>query len=298
MKHSIPPVPAGFARYMAARPGGPAWLTAFPGLVTDLLGHWNLRVDGMPDHGHVGIVIPVRSTFDDRELALKVSRPSPEVDNQITALETWGGRGAVALIDADADRGALLLERLDAGRSLDDLERSAAVDAAATVLRRLSVPAPHPRRLPHLTGHVRDWPERWAIEWEALARPLPRRVLDEAIDTCRQLAPEARDLLVDHDLHYRNVLAASREPWLAIDPRGVVGDPEFALGPLLWNRFAGREDLARRVERFVDLTGLDAGKARGWTVVRAFDYFLWSTKEALTWDPAACREIIGRLAGA
>ena len=28
------------------------------------------------------------------------------------------------------------------------------------------------------------------------------------------------------DLHHDNVLTADREPWLAIDPHGVLGDPE------------------------------------------------------------------------
>ncbi|GIG64699.1 aminoglycoside phosphotransferase family protein [Phytomonospora endophytica] len=288
-------VPAAFARDTAARPGGPEWLAAFPDLAADLLDRWDLRVDGTSRHGHVGVMIPVRSADGDA-LALKVSRPSSEVDNQIAALAEWDERGTVRLAATDASRGALLLERLNADRSLDDLEPAAAVEAAARLLRRLSVTA-SPGELPQLAEHVRVWPERWVDEWEALGRPLPRGLLDEAGEACRVLAAGAGGVLVDHDLHYRNVLAAGREPWLAIDPRGVIGDPEFALGPLLWNRFAGRDEVASRLDRFVELAGLDGGKARGWTLVRAVDYFLWSTGAGLTWDPAACREIIGVLTG-
>ena len=45
-----------------------------------------------------------------------------------------------------------------------------------------------------------------------------------------------RDRLVHADLHYGNILAGDREPWLAIDPRAVAGDPEHAVPELLWAR--------------------------------------------------------------
>lgn len=293
MKDFAPLVPEEFATVLAARPGGPEWLETLPGLIGDLLDHWRLRVDGPSRHGNVGVVIPVRS--DGVPSALKVSRPSAEVDNQITALRAWDQRGMVRLLDADAGRGALLLERLD-GQSLDDTELPVAVDAAATLLRRLTIPAAPGVGLPHLSAHVHGWPDKWTAEWEELGRPLPRRLLDATIDACLALAPHAADHLVDHDLHYRNIHAGTREPWLAIDPRGILGDPEFALGPLLWNRFGGREDMRKRFHRLVAVAELDPDKARGWTMVRAVSYFLWATRVGLTWDPAACREMVEWLA--
>src|SRR5690606_39320812 len=40
-----------------------------------------------------------------------------------------------------------------------------------------------------------------------------------------ELLPEAGDRLLHWDLHYANVLAGEREPWLAIDPKPLAGDP-------------------------------------------------------------------------
>jgi streptomycin 6-kinase len=34
-------------------------------------------------------------------------------------------------------------------------------------------------------------------------------------------------VLLCTDLHAENVLAAEREPWLAIDPKPCIGDPAF-----------------------------------------------------------------------
>ncbi len=41
------------------------------------------------------------------------------------------------------------------------------------------------------------------------------------------------------DLHHENILAAERAPWLAIDPKGVIGEPAYEMGALLRNRLMG-----------------------------------------------------------
>ena len=43
--------------------------------------------------------------------------------------------------------------------------------------------------------------------------------------------------MIHGDLHYENVLAADREPWLAIDPKPMAGDPHYEVAPMLWNRW-------------------------------------------------------------
>jgi streptomycin 6-kinase len=283
-------VPEAFAAGVRHRTGalGAAWLASLPEVVRGLLTSWGLVPDGPVAHGYLGVVIPVRRGR--HRYALKVSQPSTEVDNQAVSLALWHGRGMVHLIESDVAAGALLMEWLDPDHSLDDLELDEAIAAAAALLRRLAVPADG-APLPTLADHVASWPDRWVSEWARLGRPLPRRLLDAAGERSRAFGPRAGRLLVDHDLHYRNVLAGERERWLAVDPRGVVGDAEFALAPLLWNRFVGPDEVPQRFARFVDVGGLDRELAEAWTLVRVVDYFLWSTAAGLTWDPAACRVI-------
>jgi streptomycin 6-kinase len=40
--------------------------------------------------------------------------------------------------------------------------------------------------------------------------------------------------LLHADLHHHNILAAERHPWLAIDPKGVIGDAAYERAPLGW----------------------------------------------------------------
>ena len=75
------------------------------------------------------------------------------------------------------------------------------------------------------------------------------------------------------NLHYGTVLAADREPWLAIAPRSMNGDPHYELAPMLWHRWddvAGdvREGVRRRFYRLVDASGFDEERGRAWAIVR------------------------------
>ena len=79
--------------------------------------------------------------------------------------------------------------------------------------------------------------------------------------------------LVHTDLHYENVLAADREPWLVIDPKPLSGDPHYEPAPMLWNRWdeasPGRRTAtpcAAASTPLVDAAGLDEDRARDWVV--------------------------------
>jgi streptomycin 6-kinase len=96
--------------------------------------------------------------------------------------------------------------------------------------------------------------------------------------------------LVHTDLHYANVLAAQREPWLIIDPKPLDGDPHYEVAPLLWNRWdelAGdiREGVRRRFYVTVDAAGFDEDRARAWVVVRMVLNAMWELTESATPDP-------------
>jgi streptomycin 6-kinase len=91
--------------------------------------------------------------------------------------------------------------------------------------------------------------------------------------------------MIHGDLHYTNVLAADREPWLVIDPDPMSGDPHYEPAPMLWNRvdeLAGdvRGGLRRRFHTLVDSAGLDEDRARDWVVVRMVLNAHWAVEDA------------------
>ena len=247
-------------------------------------------------HGYLGLVVPVRR--DEEICALKISWPDESTAYEIAALAAWDGHGAVRLLAADHARRAILLERLDGGRSLADLPLDEALRVAAGLVRRLAIPGP--AGLPRLADVAGELAESMPARWEALGRPIPRLQIDAARDAALALGPTAAALLVNWDLHYENVLAGGREPWLAIDPKALVGDPEYGVAQLLWTRLEEMEasgGLARHFDALVEVAGLDRGLAHAWTLVRCVDYCLWALGVGLTEDPVRCVRIADWLLG-
>jgi streptomycin 6-kinase len=231
------------------------------------LEQWQLRRDGEPIHGAGLLVLPVR-TSDETPAVLKIGCPDAASEHEHLVLRRWAGNGAVRLLSADPHRRALLLERLRP-QSLDALPDVDACEVVASLYRRLHVPAMP--QLPTLTSYV----EQWTFEFEELPRsaPIPHRLVEQATVLARELADEPADSVVHGNLHYANVLAADREPWLAIAPRPMNGDPHYEVAPMLWGRWeelAGniRDGVRRRFYTLVDAAGFDEDRTRAWVIVR------------------------------
>jgi len=274
-------LPAGFLAHAERDDTWASWVAGVPRLVRDLLDEWTLAVDGTPVHGHTALVVPV--TADGERAVLKVAGPDDEGRHEILGLQTWHGRGAVRLLRADPRRNAMLLERLH-GRDLTEVPVLEACEVVAGLYDRLHVAAP-PQLVP-LTRYVAEWTD----DLERLPRqsPLPRRIVEQAVHLARAFETDAHSVgrMIHTDLHHENVLAADRDPWLAIDPKPVSGDPHYEVAPLLWNRWDEavatgdvRTAVRRRFHTVVDAAGLDEERARDWVVVREAHHAMWAIED-------------------
>jgi streptomycin 6-kinase len=161
----------------------------------------------------------------------------------------------------------LLLERCMPGTPLAAAGQEDALDVLVSLLPRLSKPAATPFRT--LAEEAAWWIEQLPREWERAGRQFERRLLDAALDALHELAPrQGEQVLLHQDLHGANVLAAAREPWLAIDPKPLVGEREFAVAPIVRSVELGhsRRNVLYRLDRLTSELGLDRDRARGWTI--------------------------------
>ncbi len=289
------PIPPDLSARYGNSSAGRTWIAALPGLVQGRLEHWELAVDlpagAFPWHGDGGMVVPVRRK-DGSAAALKVAFPHDEARAERHALELWGGVGAVRLLEFDAGSCAMLLERLDADCPLQTLPLDEAASVWGGLLRQLSlVPDGRPawQELDHIAGRAEQWTDDLPADWEQLGRPFPRWLLEAALEVCQTRGAvgrrAGRDVLVHTDLHFLNILARPQSPtaqsYAAIDPQPMIGEPEFAVAPLLWNRLGdlSRGDAAaglrQRCRDFSAAAGLDAEAARQWAVAREVENALW-----------------------
>ncbi|MCC5475514.1 aminoglycoside phosphotransferase family protein [Streptomyces barringtoniae] len=268
--------PQAFVRSTVEREGesGRAWLAALPGIVDDLLRRWECLPDGDVLHGGVGLIVPVRRVTSADAAVLKVSFPHPGNVHEPDAFAVWRGRGAVRLHARDDERFALLLERAHATTLAQAADGDELLAVAGRINRRLAVPAPP--ALPRLRERSGAWEEQLRTDEVSLPHRLPRRVVDAAVATVRELGRSQPDTLVHGDLHARNILRADREPWLAVDPKGYAGDPAYDGGTLLKAYAANRAtsgDLPKAVRRaldvFAEAAGLDRERVRRWAQLHA-----------------------------
>ncbi|MFC8271446.1 aminoglycoside phosphotransferase family protein [Streptomyces sp. NPDC057271] len=259
---------------------GRAFVAALPGRAAEFLDRWGLRVTGPSMCGMASLVLPVTRVADGVRAALKMQLLDEESEGEAAALRVWDGSGAVRLLADDPGTGTLLLERLDEGRHLSTLAdaREAVGILADLVARVVAVPAPDGLRglgdiAARMVAATPGAAARLGAEDAALLRDCAAAV--------REVMGEPGDRLLHWDLHYDNVLAAEREPWLAIDPKPLVGDPGFDLLPALTNLWEA-DPAAGTLWRFDLLTerlGLDRGRALAWTLGRVLQNGLWDVED-------------------
>jgi len=256
---------------------GRAFIAALPDLAAAFLHRWELRVTGTPMHGVSALVLPV-ARADGTPAVLKLQIRDHESEGEPVALRLWDGDGAVRLLDHDEPTGTMLLERLDATRMLSRLEDvHEAVLVVARLLAHLHT-TPAPAGMRRLGDISRDMLERTPATLERVPDPAARRLVADCAAAVREVADEPGDRLLHWDLHYENVLAADRAPWLAIDPKPLAGDPGFDLWPALDNRFDA-DDVLWRFDAMTDVLGLDRARARAWTYGRLLQNCLWETED-------------------
>ena len=265
---------------------GVEWLARLPDIVAACERRWSLTsVVPLDDLSYNYVAPAVRA--DGTEVILKIGVPNPELTSEIEALLRYDGRGCVRLLDVDRDKGALLLERLKPGVplfSVDDDEEATRI--AAGVMRQLWRPVGADHPFPTVA--------RWAAGLDRMRRrfdgssgPLPAALVEKAEELFSELLSSMGEPVLLHgDLHHWNILSAGRQPWLAIDPKGIVGEREYEVGALLRNigpRLLARPRPSRVVARRVDILcgelGFDRGRVLGWGLAQAVLAAWWSVED-------------------
>lgn len=227
---------------------------------------WGLTLGAEYPRGAAGVA--VRATrADGTPVVLKLIDPHREAEHEADALARWDGDGAVRLLERSDDGYALVIERCVPGTPLSAAGPDVALDVLAGLLPRLWVPAGEPFHT--LADEAAWWVSYLPDEWERAGRPFERRLLDAALDALTALAPtQGEQVLLHQDLHGDNVLATAREPWLAIDPKPLVGERAFAVAPIVRSAELGhsRRAVLGRLDRLTSELGLDRDRALGWTI--------------------------------
>lgn len=282
-------LPDAFVQRIAGAFGeaGIHWLADLPRLLDVVAALWRLRILPPFDLSY-NYVAPV--VLEDGSAAV-LKLYVPGTSTEAAALEAFGGDAVCRLLDHLPEPGAILMERVQPGVPLtvlamadDERATSIAIDLFQRVWQE---PPPEHAfitvadRAAQLDDHRR--------RFDGGSGPLPEGLFQEAEEAFRELpAYGAGPQLLHGDLHHDNILSSDRASWLAIDPKGVVGDPGYDLGAFLYNPMPGllamsdpAQVIARRIDQLAEGLGLERFQVRGWGLAQAVLSCVWSIEDNL-----------------
>lgn len=262
---------------------GRAWLEMLPALLKEFTERWSLTLQAPFQNLSYNLVIP-GITKERKQIVLKLGPPCAELTSETAALQLFNGRASVRLLNHDAARGALLLERVVPGDALHQLQdEPTATQTAARLIRQLWREPPTDHSFPTLSR----WFRSLAILQAQTAPEFSKDLIERASETLALLQASAPQPAILHgDLHHENILYSHDQGWLAIDPKGVCGDPGYEVGTFMLNQLPGnaspselREILSRRLSIFADELNIERKRLIDWAFCHAMLSAAWSLEE-------------------
>jgi len=262
--------------------GGKAWLNALPELVSAISSKLDLR--DLKEVTNLTYTYMLSGFQGDNPIIVKLGLDNEALAREAFALKCFSGCGAVKVLAED--NGMLLLERAVPGTSLKcyfpDREQES-IEIACRVVKKLhqaNIPSVH--NFPHIKNWLTALDKDWSIADEHLQKA--RKLRDQLLQTSET------DVLLHGDLHHDNILQ-NGEDWLAIDPKGVIGEPAYEVAafirnpiPELLNHADAPNIIHNRGTRFAELFELPPQRILDWCFVQAVLSWAWSLEDGCDTD--------------
>jgi streptomycin 6-kinase len=229
---------------------------------------------------------------DDQPVVLKVVKQPGDEWHSGEIMKAFQGIGVVRVYDHAP--GVMLMERLVPGNSLVEITAHGrdeeATETIADVIRRMTATA-LPSSAPE---QRRAWPtvEDWGKGFDRYLASRDDQIPISLIKTAQHVyarlcGSQHAPRLLHGDLQPYNVLFDSNRGWLAIDPKGVIGEVEYEIGATLRNPieqpelFLSPSVVKRRLKQFTSSLHLDYERALGWAFAQAVLSAIWQVEDGI-----------------
>ncbi|HEX8369494.1 MAG TPA: aminoglycoside phosphotransferase family protein [Pyrinomonadaceae bacterium] len=268
----------------AFREEGKKWIADLPEIIEEIEQNWSLEIKKPFPNLSYHYVAPCVFKSGG-EAVVKIGFPGEKTTtfNEIKMLEFLGGKGVCKLLRGDEKRLALLLEKLAPGENLKEICRNddtKAVEIAIRVMRDFWQEAPENIEFPRLEEWFEGLRKAEKIGFAPEYVKKARRFFDELMSVS---APKT---LLHGDFHHENILSAERRPFLAIDPKGIVGDIGYDLSVFMINQAGWLEsapDLQKKLEdairRFSEAFEIEPQNLRKWIFAHSVLSAWWTFEE-------------------
>jgi streptomycin 6-kinase len=253
-----------------------------------VLARWGLVLDGLPMQSPTGCVAFAHRTTNGQPVVVKVADPGSGEMLGVAALRHYQAKGSVAVLD-HID-GAALLERACPGWPLSELVLAGRDDEATGHLCAVAAALHNPALPAETSGmvfpRVEDWGSGFARYRRSGDGSLPAALVERAGALFAELAASQDSRRLLHgDLHHDNILWDERRGWLAIDPKGVLGEAAYEFGAALRNPASAPTLVAspavadRRSHIIAERLGLDRWRVVAWAFAQAVLAAVWAWED-------------------
>ena len=224
-----------------------------------------------------------------RRVVLKITKHAGDESHSGEVLKAFAGDGAVRVYESET--GAVLLERLEPGEELVNLVKRGEDEEATKILAQVMKKLAH-HQAPAECPTVADWGRGFDRYLTSGDRQLPLELVHEAHGLYQDLtATQGTTMLLHGDLQHYNVLFDNERGWVAIDPKGVVGEWEYEVAALLRNPveqpelFANVTTINRRLEILTTLLPLNYSRALRWSYAQSILSAIWDIEDGYRIEP-------------
>ncbi|MCT2535449.1 aminoglycoside phosphotransferase family protein [Aquibacillus koreensis] len=242
---------------------GKQWLETLEETVKMYAGQWHLQIDGPVDNLSYNYVL---KAVNDKgtPVILKLGVPGFDFKNEIKTVLAYGGNGCANVLEWDAEGGGMLLEQLIPGQMLVGEEEGQAIQHFVTVWQAIRCPVPDGLDCPK----IMDWAkglDRYLEDHPNDTGPIDKETIKRAQGYFKEIFDTSDGSELLHgDLHHQNILYSEEKGWMAIDPKGVVGDPYFSFTAFMVNEIhnkpSPKERFIARANRLIEMLELDRGR--------------------------------------
>lgn len=262
---------------------GKKWLTELAEILKKCEILWDIKIE--PSSFELSYNYVTKALKNDGSLVVvKVGFPNEkELFTEMEALEYFNGRHIVELIEKEIEFGAMVQQMVTPGTTLKEIQKlddEEATKIAAPIIRDLPIPVPKNHSLPSIA----DWALVLQRVYKAKSlKPITIEMLDRALCFYDQLEnTKTQEMLLHGDLHHENILYDDKRGWLAIDPKGLIGDPAFNGARFIqnfWQTTPTASLVMNRVNLISSICELDKQRIAKWAYI---DYIIsnaWALEE-------------------
>ena len=258
---------------------GKQWLDSLPEIVAKIANEHNLS--GLIPVNNMTFNYIASGYQNDKPIILKMGMNSNDLTKEVSCLKAFP-KHAVADVIAHDDNMSII-QRAVPGITLkdhfpnNDIDATKILCASIKELHKASIPESH--NFYHLSELFRTLDQKLDIPDEILTRA--KHLRDDLLKST------TKEVLLHGDLHQDNILK-NGDIWLAIDPKGFIGDPAFEPAAYLCNPIPEllqenqpREMIEKRINICSAELDIDSQRITDWLYAKSVLCWAWSLADNL-----------------